>query len=94
MEKITLLQLKEADLDKVLDKKLSQIQKQSAFSKFYHKLVSTSVVCEIHDVTNVTVSHWVRDRKLTPVNLGSGKHLFRLSEVLEGNFKNIRVINY
>ena len=87
MNAITIYQLNEQDLDQILEKKLSKIQKESAFAKFYHKLVGTSTVCDILGVSNVTVCHYVKDKKLVPTNLGSGKHLFRLSEVLEADFK-------
>lgn len=79
MTQQTIIQLNESDFDN----RLKDISKKMLLENCYSRKISTPAVAEILGVTTQTVSLRVRNGKLLPLNPGSSKYWFRLSDVLQ-----------
>jgi len=75
----TTYKVSKADLDALLQKASEEI----LLSRYCSREVSTSTAAEVLGVTTQTVNARVRTGKLLPVNPGSSKYRFRLSDILQ-----------
>ena len=78
MKEHKVIQIEQSELDNFLEKTSEKL----VLANFRSREVTSSVVCEILGVTAQTIHNYVKSSKLIPVNPGSGKHYFRLSDVL------------
>lgn len=91
MQTSTIIQFTAEDFDQKL-RELKLKEEESILDRYYTKLVSTSTVAEIHDISTRTVCRYV-ERGLLPVverNSSKGNYKFRLSEVLKLDFNKLR----
>jgi hypothetical protein len=74
----TVIQVNQNDLDVFLNKAVERFLKE----KYSLVEVYTDVACAIWGVTERTAYNYVKDGKIIPLNQGSSKYRFRLSDVL------------
>jgi excisionase family DNA binding protein len=89
METEIVYKLSDKDFDEVLGRKLSDLQKTAAFSRFQDRLVSVDTVAEIHGIHRDTVVKYANAR-LLPHHKKGKLYKFSLAEILEVNFHELK----
>lgn len=89
MKAQTILQLDEADLDKVLAEKLAAITEKSVLARFEDRLVSADTAAEILDVHRDTLIGYARAGIIECQHIGK-LWKFQLSYILTVNMHDIK----
>jgi len=83
MQQTTLIQVNQSDLEEFFAQKAKDV----IVEKYAAVEVGVATVCEIWNVSESTVGRYVKENILPPLNPGSSKYRFRLSDVLVCNPK-------
>ena len=87
----TILQLDEADLNKVMTERLSELTRGAVLGQFAGRLVSADTVANIHDVHRDTVLRYAKAGIIPYIRTGK-LYKFQLSEILQLNFHELKKI--
>jgi len=55
----------------------------AVFDRFENIEITTKTLCELWKVDNTTITAYIRNGIVKPINPGSAKHLFNLKDVLQ-----------
>lgn len=91
MKSTTILQLDEADLDRVLDEKINGLATAAILGQFSGRLVSADTVADIHAVHRDTVLRYATAGIIPYIKTGK-LYKFQLSDILRLNFHDLKKI--
>jgi hypothetical protein len=89
MEAQIVYHIQQTDFESVLSKKLSELQKEAAYSRFRGTLVSPDVVAAIHNVHRDTVIKYSKFNLLPHQKKGT-HYKYDLKEALQFDFHELK----
>lgn len=89
MKTQTILQLDEADLEKVIAEKLTELSKTAVLGQFSGRLVSADAAAEIHGVHRDTILRYAKAGLIECQHIGK-LWKFQLSHILSINMHDLK----
>ncbi|MDR0714595.1 MAG: helix-turn-helix domain-containing protein [Bacteroidales bacterium] len=80
-------------IESIVDSRLSAINEDLWYARFSGERVRSPSACDILKISAQTLSNWVRADKIRPLNIGSSKYEFRLSDILRLRLSKINSKN-
>ena len=87
METEIIYKLSKQDLKEAMSETISTEIEERVYSRFSNRLVSSNTVCEVLGISKTTLSNYIKEGRISPIDINAKYFKYELSGILKLDIK-------